>query len=299
MMKKGSAGDAVRRLQAMIGAPVTGTFDPRTEGMVKAKQRQLKLTPDGIVGPKTWPKLAEEALKANKGARLWPKVEIVKVELQQSSLLDALVDDARSYAHLRLRAPTAKRLQAIFAELEGSGAVLTTSGGMRSLRAEVSKSRSATSFHYSGRALDLGIYTGVNPGKDPIIVARDPALASERRFRVYANATNLDHPLVEVRRVKALSLATKSFVSFATAMLDLTALFEKHGFKGIGARSWAWSDPFGGYKGLEWWHFQDEEGLVEGQSTFGDSLLEVHDFQRVGPTAPWEKAGEFFGEGWR
>ena len=301
MMKKGSVGNAVRRLQAMIGAPVTGKFDPRTDGVVRALQRRLRLASDGIVGPKSWPRFAEEAARAKRDARIWPRVDVVKVDLPDSPRLAELVDDGRSYGHFRLRSTTAKRLEAALAELEGSGVVLTSSGGMRSLRADVGANRSATSFHYSGRAFDLGIYTGATPGKDPLLVVRDSTLVARRRFRVFARASNLDHPLVMVRRVKALDLAGRRFTLVNTAMVDITALFEKHGLMGIGARAKAWADPFaeGHYGGLEWWHFQDEEGLEEGMSTFGDSLLEIHGFERAKSSPAWAHAGEFFGEGWQ
>ncbi len=48
------AAPSVEQIQAKVGAPVTGIFDARTEAAVREFQRSHGLTPDGIVGPKTW-----------------------------------------------------------------------------------------------------------------------------------------------------------------------------------------------------------------------------------------------------
>ena len=46
----------------------------------------------------------------------------------------------------------AERYRAVYAEVRAKGAQLTSSGGKRDLSAAVSTGRSATSFHYTGRA---------------------------------------------------------------------------------------------------------------------------------------------------
>lgn len=306
MIKKGSQGEAVKRVQALIGIPAparSGAFCARTEALLKAWQRKKGLGADGVVGPLTWVALVHEALRTNKVAELWPRREVIKVELPSSPTLDKLVDLKTTYGHLRTSGLVAQRLKGVFAELDGSGVVLTTSGGMRSLRKEVTKTRSSTSMHYLGRAIDLGVYTGgVDPGVDPLIVASDPDLATSRRFRVYARATNIDHPLVGVSRPVVVSLNHGALVRLSpTPLVDITALMERHGFKSIPARSWAWAAPCArdSLKGLEWWHWQHEAGLELGLTTFGDELLSVHGYERASSTGPWARAGEFFGEGFR
>jgi hypothetical protein len=52
-VKKGSKGEAVKKVQAVIGATVDGQFGPKTEAAVKAYQAQHGLVSDGIVGPIT------------------------------------------------------------------------------------------------------------------------------------------------------------------------------------------------------------------------------------------------------
>jgi hypothetical protein len=60
LLKKGARGAAVSRLQALMRdqhrhrITVDGIFGADTERQVKAFQKARGLTPDGIVGPKTW-----------------------------------------------------------------------------------------------------------------------------------------------------------------------------------------------------------------------------------------------------
>lgn len=65
-LKKGSKGEPVKALQRMLWAmgyelgnnnPIDGDFGSKTDGAVRAYQRNKGLTVDGVVGPKTWAKL--------------------------------------------------------------------------------------------------------------------------------------------------------------------------------------------------------------------------------------------------
>jgi putative chitinase len=57
ILKNGSKGDEVKKLQEKLGVEAIGTFGPKTEAAVKAWQKANGLKDDGIVGPKTWAKL--------------------------------------------------------------------------------------------------------------------------------------------------------------------------------------------------------------------------------------------------
>ena len=62
VLKRGSNGTAVRRLQGLLVAngqsvKVDGDFGPRTESAVKSEQSQAHIAVDGVVGKTTWTKL--------------------------------------------------------------------------------------------------------------------------------------------------------------------------------------------------------------------------------------------------
>lgn len=69
-LEVGSSGEYVRQMQQQLNAisdsyplipkiAVDGVFGPQTEEAVKTFQQIFKLTPDGIVGFKTWYKISE------------------------------------------------------------------------------------------------------------------------------------------------------------------------------------------------------------------------------------------------
>jgi hypothetical protein len=54
ILKLGSNGEQVKMLQRFLGLSDDGNFGPKTEAAVKAWQSKNGLTPDGVVGAKTW-----------------------------------------------------------------------------------------------------------------------------------------------------------------------------------------------------------------------------------------------------
>jgi putative chitinase len=61
ILKRGSSGDYVKKLQEILGVQTTGTFGPKTEAAVKTWQKSNGLKDDGIVGNATWSKLFGES----------------------------------------------------------------------------------------------------------------------------------------------------------------------------------------------------------------------------------------------
>lgn len=57
LLRLGSSGEEVKKLQEKLGVDVIGKFGPKTEAAVKGWQSAHGLTPDGIVGPDTWQKM--------------------------------------------------------------------------------------------------------------------------------------------------------------------------------------------------------------------------------------------------
>jgi peptidoglycan hydrolase-like protein with peptidoglycan-binding domain len=57
LLKVGSKGEEVKKLQVKLGLTADGSFGPGTEAAVKKWQAANGLTADGIVGPGTWGKM--------------------------------------------------------------------------------------------------------------------------------------------------------------------------------------------------------------------------------------------------
>ncbi len=64
LLKRGSEGDLVVKLQQFLGVDPIGKFGPKTEDAVKAWQSANGLTADGIVGDGTWSKMFPTAAPA-------------------------------------------------------------------------------------------------------------------------------------------------------------------------------------------------------------------------------------------
>ena len=54
ILKEGSRGEEVKKLQTSLNLKADGIFGSQTKSKVIEFQKENKLTPDGIVGPKTW-----------------------------------------------------------------------------------------------------------------------------------------------------------------------------------------------------------------------------------------------------
>jgi putative chitinase len=63
LLKVGSKGDDVKKLQTKLGAAADGAFGPGTEKLVKEWQTKNGLTSDGIVGDGTWTKMFGSVIK--------------------------------------------------------------------------------------------------------------------------------------------------------------------------------------------------------------------------------------------
>lgn len=59
LLKKGSKGEEVKKVQQKLGLPADGDFGAKTEEAVKNWQSKNGLSPDGIIGDNTWGKMFE------------------------------------------------------------------------------------------------------------------------------------------------------------------------------------------------------------------------------------------------
>jgi len=71
LVKKGSRGDDVKRLQEALQISADGIFGPGTEAKVKEFQNKQGLTADGIVGRKTWEALQIDDIDTDQHGSAW------------------------------------------------------------------------------------------------------------------------------------------------------------------------------------------------------------------------------------
>ena len=64
ILKLGSEGEDVKKLQIKLGVDPIGKFGPKTDAAVKAWQSANGLAADGVVGPATWAKLMGESIES-------------------------------------------------------------------------------------------------------------------------------------------------------------------------------------------------------------------------------------------
>lgn len=284
-IQKGNTGGDVKTLQRLLNErmvgeaiKVDGKFGPGTQMALEAFQRRAGLYDDGIAGPETWAALSVPRDSEQVFFEPIKRLRIIKLPA------DAYGDGYNSH---RLRSDVADHYARAYREIEAAGAILTSSGSMRSLSAEVGSNRSATSLHYLGRAFDLFVHSGMSkPMFDPYVIVRD----GERRWRIFARAKNGKTQALVAWNHKTFSeeLVTGTFI-------DLTAILEAHGFKPIQARR---SYSKNNYGASEWWHFQFEAGLIPGLTRFGDELLKLYPLSQLEGTVPFQSKDAIWHEDW-
>src|SRR5215212_6034438 len=188
------------------------------------------------------------------------------------------------FGSLSMRADLADSYRAALARVRALGGRLTSSGAIRELSAQVSAGRSATSLHYTGRALDLFIGSGMQGPNDPYVVVRDGGGDDHPLWKLWCvvDASAPDDPLVAERELPAAvhrkgtptGVATQPRRARCFCLTDVLADF---GWVRIPSRLAFRTD----YMSLEWWHFQNQSGLVDGVTRFGDELLRVWPAPRV------------------
>ena len=182
------------------------------------------------------------------------------------------------YGSLSLRADLADSYRAAYARVKALGGRLTSSGAIRELSAQVSAGRSATSLHYTGRALDLFIGSGMQGPNDPYVVVRDGGTDNHPLWKLYCvvDAAAPADPATAERELPAAVHRKGTATGYATAprrvrCFSLTDVLAEFGWVRIPSRTAYRAD----YMSVEWWHFQNQIGLVDGVTRFGDELRKV------------------------
>jgi hypothetical protein len=280
-LRLGDKGDAVRLLQERLAAGLTldGDFGPATQVAVEVFQEEKDLLVDGIVGRATW-----NALGVEDTAPDWTESPVAWLGWKKCPL-DKV---GEGYDRATLRVDVANRLAEMRTLLLSYGGKLTSSGGKRNLSKSASANQSKKSFHYTGRALDLWVYGGMQDlENDPYVIVPGE---NAREWVVFARAPGGEEMELDgwLHKQQKTQKTVGNFV-------NLTELFKKHGFEPIRARK---SYSKSNYGASEWWHFQYEVGLVRGESTFGVELLKVWKEHALNGTVPWAHRDAVFGVDW-
>lgn len=287
-LRTGDHNKAVRKLQKLLTDKgfdtkgVDGWFGRDTKAAVMAFQRDNGIRETGEVDEATWMALGVEFDPALNEAKMhWDKAPA-----------DIYMD---GYDNFRLREDVVRAYLPVYQRISSAGGIIPSSGGKRALSASVGAGRSKTSFHYTGRALDVMIGSAMkNPKTDPLVVVQDSDQTNPY-WRVYAKCSNGGQRMTLNGLVwKKNSPRTKTVTA---DFIDLTEQFDAAGFGRIRARK-NWKKN---YINTEWWHFQYTVGLIVNQSSFGDELLKVYDRNMLKRFPPWNFRhyvfkGQYFGK---
>lgn len=295
MLNHGSRGEDVRTLQENLitlgyrPGKADGIFGEKTEDAVIRFQEAEGIYADGVVGSRTL-EVLEAALVEHTLELQSPGVDSFAAHADRLPFVRCPADKYRDgYDRFYLRSDVAEQYHLIREQVLEAGGVLTSSGARRPLTARVNPSRSVTSFHYTGRALDLHVGSGMeSPSRDPYVIAED----GDRYWRVYVRAPGGQQMEIDALTYRSRKRPRKVEGRF----LDLTRLLKEHGFAHIRARKSFFSG--GTWLGAEWWHFQNEQGLEPTVSTFGGELLRVYSKDTLRPTPPWRFRDRIFKVNW-
>lgn len=191
------------------------------------------------------------------------------------------------YPHFFIRADLAESYMGVYRQVHALGGILTSSGAIRALGADAAPGRSGTSLHYTGRAIDLLIHTGMQGTVDPYVVVRDGGPDEAPLWKVYCTSTTPDpgDPLYDESLLREGDLEAALWsegLGYRTVKrrclhFCLTDVLAAHGWHRIPARR-DWNTS---YLSVEWWHFQHHKGLEDGKTLFGDELRRVWPAYRV------------------
>ena len=209
----------------------------------------------------------------------------------------------------RMREDVAANLVEVRNIVKELGGQISSSGARRLLSTKVTAGRSATSFHYTGLAVDLLLpHTAKKPERDIFIVEHDTSVPGKKRFIVWAKSSKtsgvvdkgqikfeVEHKTLNAIREKngqppVIEPVTGYFV-------NITKIMMAYGLEGIGpvGKSWYQKSAAGGAS--EAWHFdfRNNAGLTTGSTTFG-MVLET--FANPSADPPWREAGRVWRGGY-
>lgn len=325
LLKKGSQGREVGKLQKGLKAlgmeifVVDNDFGPGTERAVEEFQHNHDLYDDGVVGNVT-AQAIDATLQAldDPAALQFLLLGTPPVEDQFEEYPPHMMEWRRcpadifpgrdGYDHLALREDVANAYIDLYNAVHELGGIITTAGGKRLLSEASNASRSKTSFHYTGRAFDLALPTGMqDPSVDPFVIEK--AIESDRHWVVWCRSnksllslsnkvsSGFQIPVTDYAQARKMSGTKIKGADVKGVFFNFTALAKLFGFERIRARSSFFLK--GVYTSAEWWHFQYVAGLAPNISTFGRELLKVYTPQEAEKFVYWKDVKDLkYGKDW-
>ena len=320
LLKKGSKGLDVKKLQnglKLLGYNISadGDFGRGTQNIVEEFQHSNNLYDDGVVGNGT-AKVFDNSVKSlsDTSALQYLLLEtytaaivrtpVTPIQMSWKKCPADISPGRDGYDNLQLREDVANAYIDLYNAVHQLGGVLTTAGGKRNLTTGSNASRSRTSFHYTGRAFDMALPTGMQDvHTDPYVIVE----CDDRYWDVWCRSNLSMEELKQKAKVLGVRTTDRLTGTKMSGLLIMekettgtffcfTELAELFGFKRIRARN---SFLKGVYTSAEWWHFQYEAGLAKGFSTFGRELLKVYPVNEAESFVYWDAVKDLkFGKHW-
>lgn len=210
-------------------------------------------------------------------------------------------NSTKSYSVVRIGTPHVEAFSAAHRRILELGGRFTSSGGRRVLSA--SRRTRGISMHTIGRAFDLGIATGlvVDPNSTApescYLVIADNRSDIRTTYTVWAKVFpsegNLDAIQearqsgvivnrtfdVDVYSTRWPQVTDKRVVQWTGEAFNMTQILEEHGY----VRIRPISDYYEGnsYMGIEWWHYETREGLIEGVTRVEEEIQKYYTYEQA------------------
>jgi len=292
-----------------------GFYGPRTAEAVEKFQRKHKLYADGIAGPVTLQAFNDALILANRDGRdlIDFNTSPLDLEKQEGSIklrwlkCPADIVGGKGFGLTVLREDCAEAYTRLYEAVHQLGGVLTSAGGRRLLSVKAGANMSPKSLHYCGLAFDMEPTTAMtNPYTNPFFAVR---VGSTRKWEIWAKSSLPKESLAQGASDFGVDWRTKmpllawgirnkknsqgKKVQYAVTkkisanVFSFTQLAKKVGFYPISAKPSFFQS--GELRTSEWWHFQWNEGLIPGTSSFGGELLKSYTLQQCEKFPKWEQ----------
>lgn len=224
------------------------------------------------------------------------EIEIKEIIKEKFERVDADKYE-EGFSALRVRSDFTDEYNMMKEEINKLGGIITSNGGVRDLEASQGEGRSSTSLHYLGRAIDLYTMTGMLYKKSRYILTRDGGTDEEPYWKIYCRTSNEEIPIQKIDAYFWGSGNDPFVTSIEDRFICITDIMEKYGWNRIASNE-GWKDE---YMDVEWWHFQREDKLIDGETTFKDELSKIYNDEMIDNSVSrenqekvWSKANQKF-----